>query len=788
MLEVYRRKLREPHTYTLFIIIALLLIATQINWGFQHNFNGFYLRVLASVALSGLVVAIGLLIGTTSTVFKNLFNQVRVKPIWFFSLLFVGLYFHIAHKFWYGGENKAFAIVSLLIIIVTQGISFLYFLQYSRVYGRFFSGFVSIIGALLLIFQMIILVSYVSSTPFDTSFFGITLVAEEGGIGNACGLGIIFCMLFLPFYLRVHALPINPPQKPHYWIVALASIFIAANITFWHPLSVFSTFPETFIFSGAKLLASGIKPFLLIAVSLMALYFPLRKDYRWLLPVFLLWISTIFFIHTYLFPIRVGTLVDDVFTNAQAMRLPYYLYFLEGLLSILLFLLLVRVFKTNHVKQMVIALILINILAAGQSLHKGIRSGSFIQNITAFKDSPHHISLSKTQPNILFIIPDMMQGWSLNRMLNENPELRKELEGFVWFPNTLAVSTVTNTSLGPLLGGLNYVPDKLDSDKSRTISEKLGDIKMDVIRQAKEKEMDFTSNRLVYINLPDSCYDNFLPEWHSDWDAYLPKIGIKGTIDKNLDLLKYNALFYNVPLALKPAVYNNGQWLFDNFSKKRDNEAENLKHQFLRLLPYLTNTNEENGSFILYYSFVTHMPWITINNDGTANRDITPYDNYLWTTQQLVKWFNWMKENGVYDNTRIIIASDHGADWNQYKGDLDIDIPFRNYEGQSVTLKNMFFLNSMLLVKDFNAHGLLTEDWRFMSMADAMGLAFSDTIAAALPSDSLRILPAFLSWWADGIGQRNSFLLEHKYMVKESIFDGENWTMVWDKNKGVLKE
>ena len=29
---------------------------------------------------------------------------------------------------------------------------------------------------------------------------------------------------------------------------------------------------------------------------------------------------------------------------------------------------------------------------------------------------------------------------------------------------------------------------------------------------------------------------------------------------------------------------------------------------------------------------------------------------------RLGEWFDWMREQGVYDNTRIIIVSDHGRD------------------------------------------------------------------------------------------------------------------------------
>ena len=65
------------------------------------------------------------------------------------------------------------------------------------------------------------------------------------------------------------------------------------------------------------------------------------------------------------------------------------------------------------------------------------------------------------------------------------------------------------------------------------------------------------------------------------------------------------------------------------------------------------------------------------------------YQTNMAAMLQLGKWFDYMRENGVYDNTRIILVSDHGKDLNQ-------DNSFKLADG---TDKALYY--PLLMVKDF---------------------------------------------------------------------------------------
>jgi arylsulfatase A-like enzyme len=82
------------------------------------------------------------------------------------------------------------------------------------------------------------------------------------------------------------------------------------------------------------------------------------------------------------------------------------------------------------------------------------------------------------------------------------------------------------------------------------------------------------------------------------------------------------------------------------------------------------------------------------------------------------EWLEELKKNGVYDNTRIIIVSDHGAGVSTYPEEKQI-----SFSGES---REKY--NPVLFIKDFNEHGELKTDMNFMTSADVPSLASAGII------------------------------------------------------------
>ena len=84
-----------------------------------------------------------------------------------------------------------------------------------------------------------------------------------------------------------------------------------------------------------------------------------------------------------------------------------------------------------------------------------------------------------------------------------------------------------------------------------------------------------------------------------------------------------------------------------------------------------------------------------------------------------------LKKIGVYDNTRIIIVSDHGWPLEHYEDMLFLD---GAKAGAEYNPEDAMAYNPVLFVKDFGATGDFKTDYTFMTNADTPYLAMNGLI------------------------------------------------------------
>ena len=156
--------------------------------------------------------------------------------------------------------------------------------------------------------------------------------------------------------------------------------------------------------------------------------------------------------------------------------------------------------------------------------------------------------------------------------------------------------------------------------------------------------------------------------------------------------------------------------------------------------------NTDTNTYFTMDNTATHSPTMLQMPDyeQTAYVDNTPFDSVpimrtsldgrsleLGTTNQLThyhvnigsaiiigEWLDFLRENDVYDNTRIIIVGDHGRDQGyenlMFGPDLQDDI---------------LFYNPLLMFKDFGSTGFTVDD-RFMTNAEVPSLAMGGLIGS----------------------------------------------------------
>jgi arylsulfatase A-like enzyme len=141
----------------------------------------------------------------------------------------------------------------------------------------------------------------------------------------------------------------------------------------------------------------------------------------------------------------------------------------------------------------------------------------------------------------------------------------------------------------------------------------------------------------------------------------------------------------------------------------------------------------------------------------------------------LGRWFEYLKSNGIYDNTRIILVSDHGRGSADFPGNIKLP------NGESLQS-----FNPLLMVKDFNAEGTPKNSDNFMTNGDVPVLALKDIIESPVnPFTKIHLQ----SDKDDGIvittigavstyrHNKNTYnISKNQWLyVKDNIFDPENW-------------
>ncbi len=146
-------------------------------------------------------------------------------------------------------------------------------------------------------------------------------------------------------------------------------------------------------------------------------------------------------------------------------------------------------------------------------------------------------------------------------------------------------------------------------------------------------------------------------------------------------------------------------------------------------LPELTDFSSKKSSFIVINNELTHSesfleyPSYKLTDNPNPGKPINT-DSYSLMHYHLNAaallligdYLKYLKQNNVYDNTKIIIVSDHGG--------LNIHNP---YIDRSIDSRIMNF-NPVLFIKDFNSKGEIKTDNRFMTNADVPSIALDNVV------------------------------------------------------------
>lgn len=440
-------------------------------------------------------------------------------------------------------------------------------------------------------------------------------------------------------------------------------------------------------------------------------------------------------------------------------------------------------------------------------------------------------NLSKEGKNVIVLMLDRAIGPLVPFIFNEKPELKRQFEGFVYYANTLSLGGCTNIGSPSLFGGYEYSPLGMNSRKDVSLKDKHNEA-------LKIMPYLFDENGFL-VTVCDPTYANY--QWVPDLSIFdeRPRIKkhitmgrVKNSNAKNYCIDKQNYITSNrrnffahsffkcMPVAIQVFSYDGGNYfsLLHRYGQQNISfyiakglngifiDSYNVLHE----LDDLTQISDQGDNFLLLTNDTTHsdcmlslpdyVPAKTIDNSSYEKRvsrmndegkqlqfaDINDYKAYqsnMAAFLQLGKWFEFMKHNGVYHNTRIILVSDHGSSNNHFKEYITKDG------------LNTIRFRPLLMVKDFNMQGSIVVSNESMTNADVPKLAMQGVIKN--PTNPFTGKSVFDNMycrdnkyifesghWSVDFNNDNQFIADDWYRVEGDINNMDNWHLV--KKNAVL--
>lgn len=410
-----------------------------------------------------------------------------------------------------------------------------------------------------------------------------------------------------------------------------------------------------------------------------------------------------------------------------------------------------------------------------------MNTGDISNTISQTRETAMHqgeepsFSLDKKGKNVVVIMLDRAISGFVPYIMNEKPEVREQFDGFVYYPNTLSYGYHTNIAAPALFGGYEYIPDGLEKRMDLSLAEKHNEALKIMPLNFLREGFEVTVCDAPYANyqwIPDlSIYDDY-PEIRKyntigRFDEYKAETLAELDRIRNRNLFCYS-LFRCAPVILQPLIYDNGMYLETNGTADVEGlEIMGVSADFMNSYTVMQNmpamtqiTDEGRNTFLMLTNEMTHNVIELQEPDYTPRKhpDNTEYEKEnqgirkaggredldlnepsgllkihyhsdISAFMMLGQWFDTLREQGVYDNTRIIIVSDHGCYLGLSGVNLKDTVPgaaaSSQYEVDQWADTTCY--NPLLMVKDFGAKGFTT-DTGFMTNAETPVFAFKGVI------------------------------------------------------------
>lgn len=377
------------------------------------------------------------------------------------------------------------------------------------------------------------------------------------------------------------------------------------------------------------------------------------------------------------------------------------------------------------------------------------------------------IPLSKNGKNVVTIMLDRAMNKYIPYILQEKPELKEMYDGFTFYPNTISYGACTIFGAAPLWGGYEYTPVEMNKRDTELLKDKHYEalkVLPVLFLQNDYQVTVFDAPTSVYQAEPGfSLYGDYPDIKTATTDGMFTNADFnEETITGNQRNFFCFAITKCMPLVLQRSLYEDGRYNCSEFVHqvvKGTSVAQGLDpyavnaYTALERMNQLTQVSDGTGNtYFMMTNYTTHDPMLyqtpnyvmskyvnnteydqqhadrfMLNGEMHTITDAEVFKYYSATMATLLRlgeWLDYLKENGVYDNTRIIITADHGMNLG---ADQDEKRMLLTDDGEMI---NTDYYRPLMLYKDFDSEGFTISD-EFMTNADLPTLAVQNLLTDA---------------------------------------------------------
>ena len=411
--------------------------------------------------------------------------------------------------------------------------------------------------------------------------------------------------------------------------------------------------------------------------------------------------------------------------------------------------------------------------------------------------------LSKTKQNILIFMLDRFESAFVPQIFSDFPSLKTELDGFVFYKNAVSPNGHTLMASPSIYGGYEYLPREMNNRTDKTLREKHNEALL-VLPELLTKQAGFQAvlSDLSWGNysyVSDMSFAkgrenisaiSLMGRYSGDFKKECQKPGFEKSSLSHV--MKRNlfwvSLFRESPVALRPVVYYKGTW-WENGVVESSNSFTDW-FSSLYYLTKITKVDSEKPTLSIITNEATHsnenISMYNLQMDGAFSTNDSAYIIDCVTLNEIAKFAAFLEANDCYDNTKIILVSDHGIGRNDQAKKL--------YKTPNLNGYTKDHLNPLLMVKDFGARGEVSTDMTFMVTADVPSIALEGVMDN--PENPFTNKPISSDAKKDGVivTTADLFMPYHSksnyeftvpndswYIVKDDIFVDENWSQLSEK-------